>query len=251
MYCDKYSCLKPKFQCKREFLIGELELLPSQETSSGPLANVMDKTLEKESNNNNIVKDEVQTDNETMPIEMPESATDELGLIPVPALPSISVELPDATQNLLVSLPVETNTKLADATLTLGNETQPAECDRPVAEAAAVSELPNTIPCTINLTDISVKLVDGRMVLPSVPLEPKVIVEPDQYDLRQRPLPNKELVRLKRKAASNINYGIMDATSEEEELLLSDSECMNLPAKSAPSGYILATHKYMLAKHQG
>ena len=39
----------------------------------------------------------------------------------------------------------------------------------------------------------------------------------------------------------------MDTTTEEEEFSLSESERMNLPAKSAPSGYCLATHKYMLA----
>ena len=54
-----------------------------------------------------------------------------------------------------------------------------------------------------------------------MPLEPKVIVEMDQYDLRQRPLHSKDSLRPKRKAASNINYGIMDATSEEEELIIS------------------------------
>ena len=42
----------------------------------------------------------------------------------------------------------------------------------------------------------------------------------------------------------------MNATTEED-FSLSESEHMNLPAKSAPSGYRLATHKYMLAKHQG
>ena len=49
----------------------------------------------------------------------------------------------------------------------------------------------------------------------------------------------------------NINYKIKDATSEDEDLSLSESEKMNLPAKSAPSGYHLTSHKYMLAKHKG
>ena len=49
----------------------------------------------------------------------------------------------------------------------------------------------------------------------------------------------------------SINYGNTDATSEEEELIISDSEGMNIPAKSAPSGYQLAMHKYMLAKWHG
>ena len=198
MYCDMYSCLKPKFQWKREFPIGGLELLPSQEPSAGSLANITDKTLDKESSNNNIVKEEVQTDNESLPTDMVESAQDELGLIPVPALPSTSAELPDAMQNLLVSLPVEpsTSTELTDATPTLLTETQLDVRDRPAVDTDPVSELPTTVHCSINLTDISVKLVDGRMVLPTakVPLEPQVIIEPAQYDLRQRPSSTKELV---------------------------------------------------------
>ena len=64
-----------------------------------------------------------------------------------------------------------------------------------------------------------------------------MIIEPAQYDLRQIPSSTKELVRPKHKAASNINYGIKDVTTDEEEFSLSESERMNLPAKSAPSGY--------------
>ena len=46
----------------------------------------------------------------------------------------------------------------------------------------------------------------------------------------------------------NINYEIKDATTEDEDTSLSESEKINIPAKSAPSGYRLASHKYMLAK---
>ena len=49
----------------------------------------------------------------------------------------------------------------------------------------------------------------------------------------------------------NINYEIKDATTEDEDPSLSESEKMNLPAKSTPSGYCLASHKYMLAKRKG
>ena len=49
----------------------------------------------------------------------------------------------------------------------------------------------------------------------------------------------------------NISYEIKDATTEDEDPSLSKSEKMNLPAKSAPSGHRLATHKYMLAKRKG
>ena len=101
MYRDTFGCLESKFQWKREFPIGELQLMPPQESSMGPLANITDKTLDKEANANNIVKDEVITDNENLPEEPRGSAIDELGLVTVPPLPSTSNELLDATQNLL------------------------------------------------------------------------------------------------------------------------------------------------------
>ena len=69
--------------------------MDSQGPSTGPLANITDKTLDEEANANNIVKDEVVTDNENLPEELRESVIDELGLVTVPPLPSTSNELPD------------------------------------------------------------------------------------------------------------------------------------------------------------
>ena len=71
---------------EREFPIGELQLMPSQEPSTGPLENITDKMLDKEANANNIVKDEVVTDNENLPEEPRGSVIDELGLVTVPPL---------------------------------------------------------------------------------------------------------------------------------------------------------------------
>ena len=236
MYRNTFGCLEPKFQWKREFPIGELQLMPSQEPSMGPLANITDKTLDKEANANNIVKDEVVTDNENLPEEPRGSVIDELGLVTVPPLPSTSYELPDATQNLLVSLPVDE--ELTDATAAPQTETEPASI------TGLVSERPITAQCSINLRDISGQLVDGKLILPpsKIPLEPQVIVEQMHYNLRQRSVSSTDVKRPKHKASSNVNYGNMDTTTEEEEFSLSESECMNLPAKSAPSGYHLATH---------
>ena len=245
MYHDTFGCLEPRFQWKQEFPIGELQLMPSQESSMEPLANITDKTLDKEANANNIVKDEIVTDNKNMPVDPIGSVIDELGLVSVPPLPSTNAELPNATQNLLVSMPIDE--ELTDATATLQTETEPA------STTDQVSELPVTVHCSINLTDIAAKLVDGKMILPSpkIPLEPQVILEETQYYLRQRHVSSTDTKRPKRKASSNVSYGNMDTTTEEEELSLSESEHMNVPAKSAPSGYQLATHKYMLAKHYG
>ena len=209
------------------------------------MANITDKTLDKEANANNIVKDEVVTDNKNLPEEPRGSAIDELGLVTVPPLPSTSNELLDATQNLLVSLPIDK--ELTDATETPQTEIEP------ISTTGQVSERTITIQCSINLTDISGQLVDGKLILPpsKIPLEPQVIVEQKHYGLRQRSATSTDVKRPKRKASSNVNYGNMDTTTEEEEFSLSEGERMNLLAKSALSEYRLATHKYMLAKRQG
>ena len=137
----------------------------SQEPSTGPLTNITDKMLDKEANANNIVKDEVATDNENLPEEQRESLIDELSLVSVPPLPSTSNELPDATQNLIVSLPIDE--ELTDATANLQTETEPA------STPSLVSETPITVQCSINLTDISGQLMDGKLILSQskVPLE--------------------------------------------------------------------------------
>ena len=103
------------------------------------------------------------------------------------------------------------------------------------------------------MSDIAAKLKDGKLILPkpTVPLEPHVISDRMQYDLRCRTGSATEGKRAKRRASMNINYEIKDATTEDEDPSQSESEKMNLPAKSAPSGYRLASHKYMLAKHRG
>ena len=216
--------------------------MPSQEASAEPLANITEKTLDKEANVSNIVKEEIVTDTENIPENPEGNITDELGLVQVPPLPSTDIELPDATENLLVSLPVDD--ALTDATETVQTETEP------LGATDQVSDLPVTVQCSINLTDIAAELVDGKMLLhsPNIPLGPQVIVDDTQYDLRQRHVPTKSITRPKRKASTNINYGNMDTTTKEDEFSLSESECMNVPAKSAPSGYQLVTHKYMLAK---
>ena len=67
MYRDTYACLEPKFEWKRELHIGEVQLIPSEEPNEGPLMNITEKTLDTESNNQNIIKEETVTDNEGAP----------------------------------------------------------------------------------------------------------------------------------------------------------------------------------------
>ena len=64
--------------------------------------------MDTESNNQNIVKEEITTDNEGAPLAIADDLVNELGLVSIPPLPSTDSELPDATQNLLVPLPIDT-----------------------------------------------------------------------------------------------------------------------------------------------
>ena len=69
MYHDTYACLEPKFQWKRELCIGEVQLMPSEEPKEGPFTNITEKTLDTESKNRNIIKEETVTDNEGAPLK--------------------------------------------------------------------------------------------------------------------------------------------------------------------------------------
>ena len=64
--------------------------------------------MDTESNNQNIIKEETTTDNEGAPPATAHNIIDELGLVSIPPLPSTNIELLDATQNLLVPLPIDT-----------------------------------------------------------------------------------------------------------------------------------------------
>ena len=185
---DTYTCLEPKFQWKRELPIGEVQLKPSEEWKEGPLTNITEKTLDTESNNQNIIKEETVTDNEGAPPATTSNVIDELGLVSIPPLPSTNVKLLDATQNLLVPLPIDTidDQELVDATAAIQPVIEPAVPEPSTSNVERVSEIPITVPCSINLSDISVKLKDGKLILPKsiVPLEPLVISDRTQYDLR-------------------------------------------------------------------
>ena len=183
MQRDTFGCLEPRFEWKRELPIGELQLMPSHDDSAQPLSNITEKTLDKEANASNIVKEEIVTDTENI-LENPEgNITNELGLVQIPPLPSMDIELLDATENLLVSLPIDD--ALTDATETVQTEMEPLDT------IDQVSNLPVTVQCSINFIDIAADLVDGKMLLhsPNIPLEPKVYVDDTQYDLRQRNVP--------------------------------------------------------------
>ena len=173
--------------------IGEVQLLSNEEPKEGPLSNITEKTLDTESNNQNIVKDETVTDNEgalPVPPDTTRNVTDELGLVQIPPLPSTDNALPDATQNLIVSLPIDMadEHELTDAIATNQPVIKPMETEPSTSIGERVSNTPITVPCSINLSDIAVDLKDGKMILPKpkVALEPQVILKRSNYQLRQR-----------------------------------------------------------------
>ena len=59
---------------------------------------------------------------------------------------------------------------------------------------------------------------------PKVPLEPHVISDTMHYELRPRIGSTTKGKRAKRRASMNISYVIKDATTEEEDPSLSESE---------------------------
>ena len=95
----------PKFEWKREFPIGEIELVPDP---SGPLGNITEQVLDRESNEGNKIK--------TEPMPSDELTAQDIELPNIPNLPVAIDDFPDATQNLLVSLPPDTELNLTDAT---------------------------------------------------------------------------------------------------------------------------------------
>ena len=165
---DTFSCLMPKFEWKRLFPIAEIELIPDP---AGSLGDITEQVLVRETNENNKIKTEptIAEDEPAATVNEPPILTSTPGMID---------EFPDATQNLLVSLPPDTELNFTDATFNIVDNEQPIPMAGPVPTIPPTEPI-STIPCSISLSDISVQIVDGRMIIPTsqVPLEPEVLVE--------------------------------------------------------------------------
>ena len=101
---DTYTILKPVFEWKREVPIGEVCIITPAELpeSRDPLQDTTHGVFSREECAQNIT--EIKQETELDPQE--QGATrDQLGLVNIPTLPSVSQSLPDAMQNLLVNLP--------------------------------------------------------------------------------------------------------------------------------------------------
>ena len=168
--------LKPVFKWKPEVAIGEVSLLTPY--PSEPLKNTTDTTLSKESSDQTVAEIKHETDFVT------EETPDQLGLINIPPLPNTDRQLPDATVNLIVDLPgvdlPGVDEVLMDVTVsvpTLDEEGEPMDTtthaivggdDEPDIPSHTVQPVQNpatSIPCSIILKDVSVKLIGKTSVM--------------------------------------------------------------------------------------
>ena len=268
MCMDTYSVLKPVFEWKREVPIGEVSLVTSPE----PLSETTDAVLAKESSEQNTV--EIKQDLVPAPAEV-QNQQDQLGLVDIPPLPDTTYPLPDATTNILVDLPcVSDNDPPMDATITvptIDNEGEPtdatlptkvstidAEPIRPSQVLLPVHNIATAVPCSIILKDVSVKLKGKTSVVFPPPEEEmckaKVCLQQidqasdNQPQLRGRKRPRLQDNQPKRRAKDDVKYVFTDTTLGEDA---QPDEKLGTSDKSAPSGYRLAAHRYMVARKQG
>ena len=120
------------------------------------------------------------------------------------------------------------------------------------------STIATAVPCSIILKDVSVKLKGKTsVVFPSSEEEMckvKVCLQwidqpsDNQPRLRGRKRQRSQNNRPTRKAKDEVKYVFTDATSGED---MKPDEKPETSDKSAPSGYRLAAHRYMVAKKQG
>ena len=272
---DTYTILKPVFEWKRKIPIGEVCIITPAELPEAcdPLQDTTHGVLTREACEQNVTEIKHETDLD--PLE-PAAASDQLGLVDVSPLSSASHSLLDATVNLLVDLPgVEPqpgNELQMDATPvvpTLNEEGEPMDAtpqaqagdDEPGMSSHVVQPVKNTvtsIPCSIILKDVSVKLKGKTSVVfpPSKEEMCKAKVCLERVDREQDNLPwlrgrkrsQSQGNQPVRKAKSGAKYVFTDAMSGEESV--SDPKVLKSD-KSSPSGYRLATHRYMVAKKQG
>ena len=258
--------LKPVFEWKREVPIGEVSLLIPTE----PLSETTDVLLAKESNEQNVIEIKQEAEPASTDIQ------DQLGIVDVPPLQNTNTSLPDATVNLLVDLPgVNINEQSMDTTLatvtvpTVNEEGEPMDATRASGTDGATSATPSqtvlqvlnpatSVPCSIILNDVSVKL-KGKTSVVFPPTEEEMCkakvclqcidhVNKDLPQLRGRKRQRSQGKHPTRKAKNGVKYVFTDATSGEDtkpEVEVSTSD------KSSPSGYRLAAHQYMVAKKQG
>ena len=190
-------------------------------------------------------------------------------------MPDTTHPLPDGTINTLVNLPgVSDNDPPMDATITvptIDNKGEPTDATSPTRVSARdakfskpsqvvlpVQNIATAVPCSIILKDVSVKLKGKTSVVfpPSEEEMCKVKVclqwidqtSDNQPRLRGRKRQRSPSNRPTCKAKDEVKYVFTDAPLGEDT---KSDEKPGTSDKSAPSGYRLAAHPYMVAKKQG
>ena len=219
---NAFGILKHKFEWKYEVPVGHIAMVEPPEK---PLQDTTDNVLSKEASIDNIgdVKDEPQEN-------VPQTQTD----LPDVTTTAADVELPDATQNLIVELPPDMQLHLED-----------------------VPQVPTGIevqvkPCSIKLHRCDIEPVKP---LPRVPFEVNVVVQDCAYDLWKREQnannPATSTCRAKRSVSLNVSYVSLFDESSSEDTSNDVQSNQTIPNKREPSHYRLAAHKYMLARKIG
>ena len=265
---NTYSVLKPVFEWKREMPIGEINLVSPPE----PLDETTEVVLARESNEHNT--SEIKEETSEIPTEGDEEQ-DPFGLVDITPLPDTPHPLPDAMVNRLVELPgVSNNDPPMDATVTVPtidlkgepmdaalppiNSSSVEKTNNPIDVVLPVQNMATAIPCSIVLQDVSVKL-QGKTSVLFPPTEEEMckakvclqrIDQPsgNQPRLRGKKRKRSHNNRLAWRAKDDVKYVFTDATSGKDT---TPSEKQKTSNKSAPSGYRLAAHKYMVAKKKG
>ena len=150
---DAFGILKPKFEWKVDVPLGHIAMVEPPEK---PLQDTTDEVLSKEASveNTREVKDEPQENVHQTQVEIPDVTP-----------PAIDSELPDATRNLIVTLPSDMQLNLED-----------------VPQISTNTKI-QVKPCSVNVHRCDIEPVKP---LPRVPIEVNVVVQECAYDLRKR-----------------------------------------------------------------
>ena len=153
---DAFGILKPKFEWKVDVPVGHIEMI---EPPDKPLQDTTEETLSKEASTSNILEIKEECIDPSVQV-----ATELQDVTQGP-----SEDLPDATTNLIVALPL-------DMQLSLDN-------DPP--DQQAVQEIV-TRPCSVKLSRCDI--VVSRPI-PPTPIEVNEVVNHTSYDLRTKDTP--------------------------------------------------------------
>ena len=205
---EAFGILKPKFEWKVDVPVGHIGMVEPPEK---PLQDTTDELLSKVASADNVpeVKDEPQEN-------VPQNQVELLDVTP----PAIDSELPDATRNLLVALPLDMQLDLEDAPQVLSSTEVQVK------------------PCSVKLHRCD---IEPAKPPPRIPIEVNVVVQEPAYDLRKcehdKQNPATSTCRAKRSVSLNVSYVSLFDDSSSEETSTDVQLDQQVPSKREPSHY--------------